>query len=211
MLVVGGRAVFCNTFAICIFVDCSLAILPFLLLPGATELSISQYFTQCEFYIKLRFTFHSNLYFAMFFPPCQEDTDHNYYTSRTYGPYDSTSRDLWVNIDQMEKDKVKIHGILSNTHRQAAVSCYAFSSLTDMDFFLSFTLFFFFQLGTVGSTVLTKYFDYCSQSCIFEFQLSYEIQMIPHCLFCTRNNSPSEMSLQIYLKYISVRSQTVKQ
>ncbi|KAK2536439.1 Plxdc2 [Columba guinea] len=49
-----------------------------------------------------------------------EDTDHNYYTSRTYGPYDSTSRDLWVNIDQMEKDKVKIHGILSNTHRQAA-------------------------------------------------------------------------------------------
>ncbi|KAF4800645.1 Plexin domain-containing protein 2 [Turdus rufiventris] len=53
-------------------------------------------------------------------PQQQEDTDHNYYTSRTYGPYDSTSRDLWVNIDQMEKDKVKIHGILSNTHRQAA-------------------------------------------------------------------------------------------
>ncbi|XP_077159184.1 plexin domain-containing protein 2 isoform X1 [Paroedura picta] len=50
----------------------------------------------------------------------EEDMDHNYYTSRTYGPFDSTSRDLWVNIDQMEKDKVKIHGILSNTHRQAA-------------------------------------------------------------------------------------------
>lgn len=55
------------------------------------------------------------------FSPTQEDTDHNYYTSRTYGPFDSISRDLWVNIDQMEKDKVKIHGILSNTHRQAAV------------------------------------------------------------------------------------------
>uniref|UniRef100_A0A8C0J473 Plexin domain containing 2 n=1 Tax=Chelonoidis abingdonii TaxID=106734 RepID=A0A8C0J473_CHEAB len=50
----------------------------------------------------------------------EEDTDHNYYTSRTYSPFDSISRDLWVNIDQMEKDKVKIHGILSNTHRQAA-------------------------------------------------------------------------------------------
>uniref|UniRef100_A0A8D0L9Y4 Plexin domain containing 2 n=1 Tax=Sphenodon punctatus TaxID=8508 RepID=A0A8D0L9Y4_SPHPU len=50
----------------------------------------------------------------------EEDTDHNYYTSRTYGPFDPTSRDLWVNIDKMEKDKVKIHGILSNTHRQAA-------------------------------------------------------------------------------------------
>ncbi|MEE6466838.1 hypothetical protein FKM82_007067 [Ascaphus truei] len=50
----------------------------------------------------------------------EEDTDHKYYTSRTYGPLDSASKDLWVKIDQMEKEKVKIHGILSNTHRQAA-------------------------------------------------------------------------------------------
>ncbi|XP_017262039.1 plexin domain-containing protein 2 [Kryptolebias marmoratus] len=50
----------------------------------------------------------------------EEDTDHNYYTSKTYGPSDPMSKDLWVNIEQMEKDKVKIHGILSNTHRQAA-------------------------------------------------------------------------------------------
>ncbi|KAJ6666790.1 hypothetical protein lerEdw1_020515 [Lerista edwardsae] len=55
----------------------------------------------------------------VFFSP-QEDTDHNYYTSRTFGPLDPTSRDLWVNIDRMEKDVVKIHGILSNSHRQAA-------------------------------------------------------------------------------------------
>ncbi|CAH2282306.1 plexin domain-containing 2 [Pelobates cultripes] len=50
----------------------------------------------------------------------EEDTDHKYYASRTFGPLDSASRDLWVDIDQMEKEKVKIHGILSNTHRQAA-------------------------------------------------------------------------------------------
>uniref|UniRef100_A0A7N8XY43 Plexin domain containing 2 n=1 Tax=Mastacembelus armatus TaxID=205130 RepID=A0A7N8XY43_9TELE len=50
----------------------------------------------------------------------QEDTDHNYYISKTYGPSDPMSKDLWVNIDQMNKEKVKIHGILSNTHRQAA-------------------------------------------------------------------------------------------
>lgn len=50
----------------------------------------------------------------------EEDTDHNYYTSKTYGPADQMSKDLWVNIDQMDKEKVKIHGILSNTHRQAA-------------------------------------------------------------------------------------------
>ncbi|XP_063777626.1 plexin domain-containing protein 2 isoform X1 [Pseudophryne corroboree] len=50
----------------------------------------------------------------------EEDMDHKYYISRIFGPLDSASRDLWVNIDQMEKEKVKIHGILSNTHRQAA-------------------------------------------------------------------------------------------
>uniref|UniRef100_A0A8C8CLX2 PSI domain-containing protein n=1 Tax=Oncorhynchus tshawytscha TaxID=74940 RepID=A0A8C8CLX2_ONCTS len=53
-------------------------------------------------------------------PRLSEDTDHNYYTSKTYGPTDPMSKDLWVNVDQMDKDKVKIHGILSNTHRQAA-------------------------------------------------------------------------------------------
>uniref|UniRef100_A0A8D3E975 PSI domain-containing protein n=1 Tax=Scophthalmus maximus TaxID=52904 RepID=A0A8D3E975_SCOMX len=50
----------------------------------------------------------------------QEDTDHNYYTSKTYEPSEPMSKDLWVNIEQMDKGKVKIHGILSNTHRQAA-------------------------------------------------------------------------------------------
>ncbi|XP_071058685.1 uncharacterized protein [Pseudochaenichthys georgianus] len=51
----------------------------------------------------------------------EEDTDHNYYTSKTYTPSDPMSKDLWVDVDQMQKDKVKIHGILSNTHRQAAI------------------------------------------------------------------------------------------
>uniref|UniRef100_A0A3Q2XX70 Plexin domain containing 2b n=1 Tax=Hippocampus comes TaxID=109280 RepID=A0A3Q2XX70_HIPCM len=50
----------------------------------------------------------------------EEDTDHNYYTSKIYSPTDPTSKGLWVNIEQMDKEKVKIHGILSNTHRQAA-------------------------------------------------------------------------------------------
>lgn len=50
----------------------------------------------------------------------EEDTDHNYYTSKVYNPTDPKSKDLWVDIDHMDKEKVKIHGILSNTHRQAA-------------------------------------------------------------------------------------------
>ena len=37
-----------------------------------------------------------------------------------YGPSDAGIAELWVDIEQM--DKAKIHGILSNTHRQAAVS-----------------------------------------------------------------------------------------
>ncbi|XP_062235025.1 plexin domain-containing protein 2 [Platichthys flesus] len=50
----------------------------------------------------------------------EEDTDHNYYTSKTWGPSEARSKDLWVDVDHMDKEKVKIHGILSNTHRQAA-------------------------------------------------------------------------------------------
>uniref|UniRef100_A0A8C4RP93 Plexin domain containing 2a n=1 Tax=Erpetoichthys calabaricus TaxID=27687 RepID=A0A8C4RP93_ERPCA len=50
----------------------------------------------------------------------KEDTDHKHYTSKMYGPSDSASKDLWVDIDHLDKEKVKIHGILSNTHRQAA-------------------------------------------------------------------------------------------
>lgn len=63
----------------------------------------------------------------------QEDTDHDYYSSKTYGPLDQMSKDLWVNIDHMDKDKVKIHGILSNTHRQAAVSWHEEISLVSWE------------------------------------------------------------------------------
>uniref|UniRef100_A0A673L2X0 Plexin domain-containing protein 2-like n=1 Tax=Sinocyclocheilus rhinocerous TaxID=307959 RepID=A0A673L2X0_9TELE len=45
-----------------------------------------------------------------------EDMDHFYYTSKFYGPTDSPDKDLWVNIEQM--DMGRVHGILSNTHRQ---------------------------------------------------------------------------------------------
>ncbi|XP_019955255.2 plexin domain-containing protein 2 [Paralichthys olivaceus] len=46
------------------------------------------------------------------------DTDHAYYTSKIYGPGDAAGKELWVNIDEMEEDEWKVHGSLSNTHRQ---------------------------------------------------------------------------------------------
>ncbi|XP_034469656.1 plexin domain-containing protein 2-like [Hippoglossus hippoglossus] len=46
------------------------------------------------------------------------DTDHAYYTSKIYGPGDAAGKELWVNIDEMEEDEWKVHGFLSNTHRQ---------------------------------------------------------------------------------------------
>uniref|UniRef100_A0A3Q1CX83 PSI domain-containing protein n=1 Tax=Amphiprion ocellaris TaxID=80972 RepID=A0A3Q1CX83_AMPOC len=49
----------------------------------------------------------------------QIDIDHVYYTSKIYGPGDTTAKELWVNIDDMEEDEWKVHGFLSNTHRQA--------------------------------------------------------------------------------------------
>ncbi|KAI4891479.1 hypothetical protein NFI96_023831 [Prochilodus magdalenae] len=47
----------------------------------------------------------------------ERDMDHIYYISKIYTPTDAAGRDLWINIEQM--DKGKVHGVLSNTHRQA--------------------------------------------------------------------------------------------
>ncbi|XP_044223890.1 plexin domain-containing protein 2 isoform X1 [Thunnus albacares] len=47
------------------------------------------------------------------------DIDHAYYTSKIYGSGDAASKELWVNIDEMEEDDWKVHGFLSSTHRQA--------------------------------------------------------------------------------------------
>ncbi|XP_051809882.1 plexin domain-containing protein 2 [Acanthochromis polyacanthus] len=47
------------------------------------------------------------------------DTDHVYYTSKIYGAGDTAAKELWVNIADMEENEWKVHGFLSNTHRQA--------------------------------------------------------------------------------------------
>ncbi|KFO97480.1 Plexin domain-containing protein 1, partial [Calypte anna] len=49
----------------------------------------------------------------------QED-NHSYYVSRIYGPGDTRLRGLWVDMAAANRSQVKIHGILSNTHRQAS-------------------------------------------------------------------------------------------
>ncbi|KAM8888472.1 plexin domain-containing protein 1-like isoform 1-T1 [Synchiropus picturatus] len=43
-----------------------------------------------------------------------------YYTWQSYGPSDKRTEVLWVDLDGLHKSQVRIHGILSNTHRQAA-------------------------------------------------------------------------------------------
>lgn len=51
----------------------------------------------------------------------QED-NHNYYVSRVYGPGERRSRDLWVDMAVANRSHVKVHRILSSSHRQASVS-----------------------------------------------------------------------------------------
>ncbi|XP_066837509.1 plexin domain-containing protein 1 isoform X1 [Anser cygnoides] len=48
------------------------------------------------------------------------EDNHSYYVSRTYGPGDARLRGLWVDMAAANRSHVKIHGILSNTHRQAS-------------------------------------------------------------------------------------------
>ncbi|KAK2511531.1 hypothetical protein Q9233_016848 [Columba guinea] len=48
------------------------------------------------------------------------EDNHSYYVSRIYGPGDARLRGLWVDMAAANRSQVKIHGILSNTHRQAS-------------------------------------------------------------------------------------------
>ena len=51
----------------------------------------------------------------------QED-NHSYYVSRLYGPSEPRSQELWVDVAKANRSQVKVHRILSNTHRQASMS-----------------------------------------------------------------------------------------
>uniref|UniRef100_A0A672U5T4 Plexin domain containing 1 n=1 Tax=Strigops habroptila TaxID=2489341 RepID=A0A672U5T4_STRHB len=48
------------------------------------------------------------------------EDNHSYYVSRVYGPGDARLRALWVDLAAANRSQVKIHGILSNMHRQAS-------------------------------------------------------------------------------------------
>ncbi|XP_071765409.2 plexin domain-containing protein 1-like isoform X1 [Centroberyx gerrardi] len=43
-----------------------------------------------------------------------------YYTWRSFGPEDQRTHELWVDMSDLQHGQVRVHGILSNTHRQAA-------------------------------------------------------------------------------------------
>ncbi|XP_050958927.1 plexin domain-containing protein 1-like [Labeo rohita] len=43
-----------------------------------------------------------------------------YYSWRSFGPGDKRTQDLWVDLDSMHQGPVRVHAILSNTHRQAS-------------------------------------------------------------------------------------------
>ncbi|XP_052613455.1 plexin domain-containing protein 1 isoform X2 [Peromyscus californicus insignis] len=48
------------------------------------------------------------------------EDNHNYYVSRVYGPGERRSQDLWVDIAVANRSHVKVHRILSSSHRQAS-------------------------------------------------------------------------------------------
>ncbi|CAH6776020.1 Plxdc1 [Phodopus roborovskii] len=48
------------------------------------------------------------------------EDNHNYYVSRVYGPGERRSRDLWVDMAMANRSHVKVHRILSSSHRQAS-------------------------------------------------------------------------------------------
>lgn len=45
-----------------------------------------------------------------------------YYTWRSFGPEDPRTQELWVDMTDLRRAHVRVHGILSNSYKQAAVS-----------------------------------------------------------------------------------------
>lgn len=45
-----------------------------------------------------------------------------YYTWRSFGPGDQRTQELWVDMSDVRHAHVRVHGILSNSYKQAAVS-----------------------------------------------------------------------------------------
>ncbi|XP_029912870.1 plexin domain-containing protein 1-like [Myripristis murdjan] len=43
-----------------------------------------------------------------------------YYTWRSFGSEDQRTQELWIDMGDLQHGQVRVHGILSNTHRQAA-------------------------------------------------------------------------------------------
>uniref|UniRef100_A0A3B4AMG5 Plexin domain containing 1 n=1 Tax=Periophthalmus magnuspinnatus TaxID=409849 RepID=A0A3B4AMG5_9GOBI len=51
------------------------------------------------------------------------EDNQKYYRWESYGPEDRRTEELWINLSASQ---IRIHGILSNTHRQAATNYYSF-------------------------------------------------------------------------------------
>lgn len=45
-----------------------------------------------------------------------------YYTWHSFGPGDQRTKELWVDMSDVQHAHVRVHGILSNSYKQAAVS-----------------------------------------------------------------------------------------
>ncbi|KAJ8398829.1 hypothetical protein AAFF_G00420260 [Aldrovandia affinis] len=48
------------------------------------------------------------------------EDSHRYYSLSSFGPADQRTAKLWVDMGDLQHGQVRMHGILSNTHRQAA-------------------------------------------------------------------------------------------
>ncbi|XP_051771659.1 plexin domain-containing protein 1 [Ctenopharyngodon idella] len=49
-----------------------------------------------------------------------DEDSQRYYSWHSFGPGDKRTQELWVNLDSVHQGPVRVHTILSNTHRQAS-------------------------------------------------------------------------------------------
>lgn len=95
-------------------------------------------------YVLIIITTSDSLYSSVW----KEDSD-KYYIWDSFGPEDQRTQELWVEMSDVRHGQVRVHGILSNSYKQAVVSL---TQITHAMFYFLYKLFIQFWINIIVTT-----------------------------------------------------------
>lgn len=87
----------------------------------ACDLTICRVNPQCLYDTRFEHSHIITTSDPLCFSVWKEDSG-KYYTWRSFGPEDKRTQELWVDMNDAQQSQVRVHGILSNSYKQAVVS-----------------------------------------------------------------------------------------